>query len=79
MIAKTELLRLMKDIIVSDEYAMPLYLGHLLQTLPWYGLPADLERTAKNVLDKIRVETEASRRSTELVYLAIQESKHADF
>lgn len=79
MISKAEMLRKVKDIIVSDEYAVPLYLGHLLQTLPWYGLPADLERTAKDVLDKIRIETESSRRSTELIYLAIQETRSEEF
>lgn len=79
MIPKAEMLRKIKDIVVSEEYAMPLYLGHLLQTLPWYGLSAELERTAKQVLDKMRIETEASRRNTELIYLAIQEARHTDF
>lgn len=79
MIAKTEMLRKVKDIIVSEEYAMPLYLGHLLQTLPWYGLSADLEKTAKQVLDKLRIETESSRRNTELLYLAIQEARNTHF
>ncbi len=40
MITKPELLRKIKDIIVSEGYTMPLYMGHLLQTLPWYGLSA---------------------------------------
>ncbi len=79
MISKAEMLRNLKDIIVSDEYAIPLYLGHLLQTLPWYGLPADLERTAKDVLDKIRIETESSRLGTERIYLAIQETRNEEF
>lgn len=79
MILKTEMLRKVKDIIVSEGYAMPLYLGHLLQTLPWYGLSMDLERAAKQILDKMRIETEASRRNTELIYLAIQEARHTEF
>ena len=79
MIAKSELLRKFQDIILSEGYTMPLYLGHLLQTLPWYGLSADLERTTKRVLEKIRMETEETRRSTERLYLAIQEAKHTEF
>lgn len=79
MIAKTELLRRLQDIILTEDYTLPLYLGHLLQTLPWYGLPAEMERMTKQVLEKVRLETESSRKNTELLYVAIQETKHAQF
>ncbi len=79
MIAKAELLRRLQDIILTEDYTLPLYLGHLLQTLPWYGLPAEMERMTKQVLEKVRLETEASRKNTELLYVAIQETKHAQF
>lgn len=79
MIAKSELLRKFHNIIVSEGYAMPLYIGHLLQTLPWYGLPSDLEGKIRNVLEKMRLETEETRANTELVYSAIQESSHEMF
>lgn len=79
MIAKSELLRKFNDIIVSEGYAMPLYLGHLLQTLPWYGLPAGLENKIRNVLEKMRIETEETRANTELLYAAIQETQHEAF
>ncbi|MCC8181001.1 MAG: hypothetical protein LIP23_08855 [Planctomycetes bacterium] len=79
MMTKAELLRRFQDIILTEGYTMPLYLGHLLQTLPWYGLPAELERTTKRVLEKIRLETEESRRATERLYIAIQEAKHGEF
>lgn len=79
MIAKAELLRRLQDIILTEDYTLPLYLGHLLQTLPWYGLPAEMERMTKQVLEKVRLETESSRKNTELLYVAIQETKHAQF
>lgn len=79
MIAKTELLRRIKDIVVSEGYSTPLYLGHLLQTLPWYGLSADMERTVYQVLEKIRVETDTVRQSIEMMYMYIQENKHSDY
>lgn len=79
MITKPELLRKLNDIIVSEGYAMPLYLGHLLQTLPWYGLPADLENRIRSVLEKMRIETEEARSNTELLYAAIQEASHENF
>lgn len=79
MIAKTELLRRLQDIILTEDYTLPLYLGHLLQKLPWYGLSAEMERMTKQVLEKVRAETDASRKNTELLYVAIQETKHAQF
>lgn len=79
MITKAELLRRFNEIIVTEGYAMPLYVGHLLQTLPWYGLPADLEFTTRQVLEKIRRETEATRAATERIYLNIQETKYSQF
>lgn len=79
MISKPELLRKFNDIIVSEGYAMPLYLGHLLQTLPWYGLPAELENKIRNVLEKMRVETEQTRANTEMLYAAIQETQNEMF
>lgn len=72
MIDKSELLRRLKEVIVSDEYTMPLYLGHLLQTLPWYGLPADIEESVALVLGKIKRETEDGRRRSADMYAAIQ-------
>lgn len=79
MISKPELLRKFHNIIVSEGYAMPLYLGHMLQTLPWYGLPAELENKIRNVLEKMRVETEETRANTELLYAAIQETPREEF
>lgn len=79
MISKTELLRKFNDIIVTEGYSLPLYLGHLLQTLPWYGLSAELEDTTKRVLEKVRLETDAARRNAETIYLAVQESRHEEF
>lgn len=79
MITKAELLRRFNEIIVTEGYAMPLYVGHLLQTLPWYGLPAELEYTTRQVLEKIRRETEATRAAAERIYLNIQETKHSEF
>lgn len=79
MISKAELLRRFNDIIVTEGYAMPLYLGHLLQTLPWYGLPAELEQTTRQVLEKLRLETEDSRSGAERLYLAIQEMNSDEF
>lgn len=79
MISKAELLRRFNDIIVTEGYAMPLYIGHLLQTLPWYGLPAELEQTTRQVLEKLRLETEDSRAGAERLYLAIQEMNSDEF
>ena len=79
MISKPEMLRKIKDIIVSEGYTMPLYMGHLLQTLPWYGLSAEMEEVTFHVLEKIRKETEAGRRSTEAIYQAVQERRHTDY
>ncbi len=79
MITKSELLRRFNEIIVTEGYAMPLYLGHLLQTLPWYGLPADLETTVRSVLEKVRMETEATRANSEQIYLNIQEAHKEEF
>jgi hypothetical protein len=78
MISKPELLRKIKDIIVSEGYTMPLYMGHLLQTLPWYGLSAEMEKTAYDVLEKIRRETEQNRQTTEAIYAAVQERRHTE-
>ncbi len=78
MISKTEFLRKFNDIIVTEGYAMPLYLGHLLQTLPWYGLPEELETTTRKVLEKMRMETEATRANSEAIYLAVQENKNEE-
>lgn len=72
MIDKSELLRRMKEVVASDEYTMPLYLGHLLQTLPWYGLPADMEETITLTLGKIKRETEDGRQISVALYAAIQ-------
>lgn len=79
MISKPEMLRKIKDIIVSEGYTMPLYLGHLLQTLPWYGLSAEMEKVAYTVLEKIRKETDAGRRTTETIYMTVQERRHSDY
>ena len=79
VISKAELLRKFNDIIVTEGYAMPLYLGHLLQTLPWYGLSKELESSTRQILEKMRLETEAARANTEQTYLAVQEAKHSEF
>ncbi len=78
MISKTEFLRKFNDIIVTEGYAMPLYLGHLLQTLPWYGLPEELETTTRMVLEKMRMETETTRANSEAIYLAVQENSNEE-
>ncbi len=78
MISKTEFLRKFNDIIVTEGYAMPLYIGHLLQTLPWYGLPEELETTTRKVLEKMRSETETTRTNSEAIYLAVQENSNEE-
>ncbi len=79
MISKPEILRKIKNIIVSEGYTMPLYLGHLLQTLPWYGLSAEMEATAYSILEKIRQDTEAGRQTAEAIYQTVQERRFTDF
>ena len=67
-----ELMQRLKDIMTADDLTMPLYLGHLLQTLPWYGLPDRLEKIVRQVLLKLREEAARDRDVMENVYLGVQ-------
>ena len=60
-ITKSELLRRTKEIIVSEGYAIPLYMSHILQTTPWYGLKPDHETLIRDVLTLIKDESETQR------------------
>lgn len=79
MIDKADMLTKVKEMILSEGYTMPLYIGHLLQTLPWYGLSAEMEKTTHLVLTKIKSETEDGRKIIEEIYRSVQERKYGEY
>jgi len=78
-ISKSELLRRTKEIIVSEGYAIPLYMGHILQTTPWYGLNPDHETLMRDVLTLIKSESEAQRGTLEEIYQGILQRNQESF
>ena len=78
-ISKSELLRRTKEIIVSEGYAIPLYMGHILQTTPWYGLKPDHETLMRDVLALIKSESEMQRGALEEMYQSILQRNQESF
>ncbi len=79
MIKKEELLRILKDAMISEEKAIPILTRHLRSAVFWTGMDKEKTEKVKSVLRQLAEESEGHKRVMETLINRITKEKRDAF
>lgn len=62
---KDELLKQIKKGVWYEERAVPVYIRHIIHSLPWYGFPEEDEEAIRDILNTLAEDSEQHRQTLE--------------
>lgn len=62
---KDELLKQIKKDVWYEEKAVPVYIRHIIHSLPWYGFPEEDEEAIRDILNTLAEDSEQHRQTLE--------------